>query len=171
MNWINPLAPAPINESSGTGDMVGTVRSLVKNSPPSETGCELRLQSSNQSGPSGLEAIHSFSFKPATVSIAAAVLNVPGVATLSAHDPEPSGTRPTEKSGICRPKVTESMSPPPLVRLLNRKRVPPLAPRAKPVLLVLTDDLSSQKPTRKPWAGIVVPGTKMNLRAAFGSSL
>src|ERR1039457_3987739 len=110
-----------MKESGWMGDMVGTVRSLVKNSPPSDTGCELRLHSSNQSGPLGLAAIHSLSFSPATVSKAAAVLNVPGVATLSTHDPEPSGVRPMEKSGTCRPKETESISPPPLVTLLNRK--------------------------------------------------
>src|ERR1035437_6001271 len=98
MNWMKPLAPVPMNESGGMGDIVGTLRSLVRNSPPSETGCGLRLPSSNQSGPLGLAAIHSLSFKPAAVSSAAALLNAPGVGTLSVHEPDPSGIRPIEKS-------------------------------------------------------------------------
>ena len=71
---------------------------------------------------------------PATEPRPAGLLSAPGVATLSVQAPEPFGTRPSEKSAVCKPKLIASIKPPPLINRLNRKTDPPSASRANPVL-------------------------------------
>ena len=79
--------------------------------------------------------------------------------------------RPMEKSAVWRPKLTESIRPPPLARLLKRRTVPPLALRLKPVLVAEVGELLSQLISSEPPADIVAPAPKTNLRGVLGSLL
>src|SRR5438876_10922527 len=96
--------------------------------------------------------------RPATEPRPAALLSAPGVATLSVQAPEPFGTRPSEKSAVCRPKLTASIRPPPLFNRLNRKTAPPSAFTANPLLFAEAGRYLLPYTTTSPPAGPAARG-------------
>src|SRR5439155_20059266 len=69
------------------------------------------------------------------------------------------------------PYDTESISPPPLARLVKNRTDPPVAFSLKPVLVADRGRVLSQLRSRKPPGGIDVPGGNTYLRGVFGSLL